>query len=240
MSIVLPKIFEDRNNKRPECKGKPKLSYSQYSSYKDPEYQNQYYVQYFSGIELPSGEFALFGTSCGEFIEDVGNVVSPPRTGCLSEEDVETLLTLDYPDNCVYEDEIIVDLGEFCLEGYTDRTWYKENKEIEIRDYKTLNLDKKKDFYASDEYGQTALYSHQKELEGYKVVKAEVCGLGRKGSSLSGAGNFKMRLSGQVEFIPTPYTEERGKKIIEDITNVAHQISDDYKAFLKYFSPKTK
>jgi len=235
MSILLPKTFEDRNNKRPECKGKPKLSYSQYSSYKDPEYQNQYYIQYFSGINLPSGEFAEFGTSCGEFIEDVGNKAVPVRLGHLSQEDTEVLMKLDYPDNCVYEDEIIVDLGDFCLEGYTDRTWYKENNEVEIRDYKTLNLDKKKDFYASDEYGQTALYSHQKELEGYKVTKAEVGGLGRKGSSLSGTGNFKMRLSGQIEFIPTPYTEERGKKIIADITKVAHQISEDYKIFLKYF-----
>lgn len=238
MSILLPKTFDDRNNKRPECKGKPKLSYSQYSSYKDPEYQNQYYLQYFSGINLPSGEFAEFGTSCGEFIQDVGEATTPPRTGHLSKEDVEILLGLDYPPNCVYEDEIIVDLGDFCLEGYTDRTWYKEGKKIEIRDYKTLNLDKKKDFYASDEYGQTALYAHQKEKEGYEVVNAEVGGLGRKGSSLSGTGNFKMRLSGQVEFIPTPYTEERGKKVIEDITKVAHQISDDYKIFLRYFGAK--
>lgn len=240
MNIILPKVFEDKNNKRPECKGKPKLSYSQYTSYKDPEYQNQYYVQYFSGIELPSGEFAQFGTSCGEFIEDMGNRITPVRLGYLSQEDVEILMTLDYPDNAVYEDEIIVDLGEFCLEGYTDRTIYRDNKEVEIRDYKTLNLDKKKDFYASDDYGQTALYSHQKELEGYKVIKSEVCGLGRKGSSLSGTGNFKMRLSGQIEVIPTPYTEERGKKIIEDITNVVHKISDDYKIFLKYFAKKEK
>lgn len=236
MSILLPKIFEDKNNKRPECKGKPKLSYSQYTSYKDPEYQNQYYIQYFSGIELPSGEFAEFGGCCGEFIEDVGNKENTLRLGCLSQEDVGILEKLDYPDNCIYEDEIIIDLGEFCLEGYTDRTWYKENNEIEIRDYKTLNLDKKKDFYASDDYGQTALYSHQKEKEGYIVTKSEVCGLGRKGSSLTGTGNFKMRLSGQVEIIPTPYTKERGDKIVEDITKVVHQISDDFKVFKKYFT----
>ncbi len=234
--IVLPKTFQDKNDKRPECKGKPKLSYSQYTSYKDPLYQDDYYVQYFSEIELPSGEFAFFGGCCGEFIEDVGNKAIPARVGCLSEDDTKVLMELDYPDNCVYEDEIIIDLGEFCLEGYTDRTWYKENNEIEIRDYKTLNLDKKKDFYASDDYGQTALYSHQKEKEGYVVTKSEVCGLGRKGSSLSGTGNFKMRLSGQVEIIPTPYTEERGKKIIADITEVVHQISDEYKIYQKYFS----
>ena len=227
--IILPKTLD----------GKPKLSYSQYSSYKDLEYQNQYYIQYFSGINLPSGEFAEFGSSVGQFIEDVGMNNTPPRTGCLSKEDVEIILNkITFPPNCVYEDKVIIDCGDFCIEGYIDRTQYLAEKEVEIEDFKTLNLDKKKDFYASDEYGQTALYSFQKEKEGFKVVRSFVTGLGRKGSSLDGAGNFKMRLSGVVEQIETPYTKERGEKIIEDITKVVHQISDDYKCFLKYFVNK--
>ena len=226
-NIILPKTLD----------GKPKLSYSQYSSYKDEEYQNQYYIQYFSGIDLPSGEFAEFGSSCGQFIEDVGTSKTPPRTGCLSKEDIEIILNnITFPPNCIYEDKVIVDCGDFFIEGYIDRTQYLAEKEIEIEDFKTLNLDKKKDFYASEEYGQTALYSYQKEKEGYKVVRSFVTGLGRKGSSLNGTGNFKMRLSGVVEQIETPYTEERGKKIIEDINSVVHQISNDYKIFLKYFS----
>lgn len=226
MSIILPRTLDE----------KPKISYSQYSSYKDPEYQNQYYIQYFSGINLPSGEFAEFGTSCGQLIEDVGMNNTPPRTGCLSKEDVEIILSkITFPPNCVYEDKIIVDCEDFYIEGYIDRTQYLAEKEIEIEDFKTLNLDKKKDFYSSEDYGQTALYSHQKEKEGYKVVRSFVTGLGRKGSSLSGTGNFKMRLSGVVEQIETPYTKERGDKIIEDITKVVHQISDDYKIYLKYF-----
>jgi len=232
--IFLPKTFDDRNNSRPECKDRPKISYSQYSSYSSEEYQDDYYVQYFSGIPLPSGDFALYGGNCGEFIEHYakGETVQ----GILSAEDVEILKTkVDYPDNCVYEDEIIVDCGEFVVEGYADRTWYKENKQIEVRDYKTLNIDKKSDYYASEEYSQTALYCYQKEKEGYKVVNAEVFGLGRKGSSLSGSGNFKMRLSGETVIIPTPYTHERGEKTIEDIRKVVHQISDEYKIFLKYF-----
>lgn len=220
-----------------ELDGKPKISYSQYSSYKNEEYQDQYYLQYFSNIELSSGEFAEFGTSCGQFIEDVGMVVSNPRTGCLSKEDAEILLDkIIFPPNCVYEDKIIVDCEDFVVEGYADRVKYLDGGEVEIEDFKTLNLDKKKDFYASDEYGQTALYSFQKEKEGYKVVRSFVTGLGRKGSSLDGTGNFKMRLSGAVEEIETPYTKERGEKIIEDITKVVHQISDDYKIYLKYFS----
>ena len=216
---------------------KPKISYSQYSSYKDPDYQNQYYLQYFSGISLPSGEFAEMGTSTGQFIEDVGMVITPPRKGCLSDEDVEVILNkITFPPNCVYEDRIIVDCGDFFIEGYADRIKYLDNKEVEVEDFKTLNLDKKADFYASEEYAQTALYSYQKEIEGYKVVRSFVTGIGRKGSSLSGAGNFKMRLSGEVKEIETPYTKERGEKIIKDITVVVKQISDEYKIFKKYFS----
>ena len=224
-----------------ELDGKPKISYSQYSSYKDAEYQDQYYLQYFSGIDLPSGEFAEFGTSCGQYIEDLGMRNVPARTGCLSDEDVKIILDkITFPPNCIYEDEIIIDCGSFYIQGYADRIQYLAEKEVEVEDFKTLNLDKKKDFYASEEYGQTALYSYKKETEGYKITRSFVTGLGRKGSSLDGTGNFKMRLSGVVEQIETPYTKERGEKIIEDITKVVHQISDEYKIFLKYFGAQKK
>ena len=222
-----------------ELDGKPKISYSQYSSYKDEEYQDQYYLQYFSNIRLPSGEFAEFGTSCGQFIEDVGMGITPPRTGCLSKEDIEIILDkITFHPNSVYEDKIIVACDGFILEGYADRIKYLDNKEVEVEDFKTLNIDTKRKFYESEEYGQTALYSYHKEKEGYTVKRSFVTGLGRKGSSLDGTGNFKMRLSGVVEEIETPYTKERGEKVIEDITKVVHQISDDYKIFLKYFSAK--
>lgn len=224
-----------------ELDGKPKISYSQYSTYKDPEYQDQYYIQYFSGIKLPSGEFAEMGTSTGQFIEDVGMGVASPRIGCLSKEDIEILLSkITFPPNCVYEDKIIIDCKNFVLEGYADRIRYLDNLKIEVEDFKTLNLDKKKDFYASEEYSQTALYSYQKEKEGYKVIRSFVTGIGRKGSSLEGTGNFKMRLSGDIQEIETPYTKERGEKIVEDIAKVVYQISDEYEIFLKYFGKKEK
>lgn len=224
--IVLPR----------ELNGIPKISYSQYTSYKDQDYQDQYYIQYFSGIKLPSGEFAEFGTSCGQFIEDTGMGVSPARRGCLSEEDIKILLSnINFPPNSVYEDIIVVEGEGFVIEGYADRIRYLENKEVEVEDFKTLNIDTKRKFYESEEYGQTALYSYKKETEGYKVIRSFVTGIGRKGSSLDGTGNFKMRLSGVVEEIETPYSKERGEKIIAEITKVVHQISDEYKIYLKYF-----
>ena len=232
--MLLPKVYEDRGGKNPQLKGKPKLSYSQYTSYKDPEYQDDYYVQYFSGVSLPSGEFAEMGSSVGECIEHIakGQVVN----GCLSQEDVKIIKeTVDFPENCIYEDPIALDLGEVVIEGYIDRTWHKKDKDIEIRDYKTLNVANKSKFYASEEYAQTSLYAYYKELQGFKIVNSEVFGLGRKGSSLSGTGNFKMRLSGETVIIPTPYTRERGEKIAADIKKTAEQISEDYSIYLKYF-----
>jgi hypothetical protein len=235
--IILPRVFEDRSGKHSNQKGKPKLSYSQYTSYKDPLYQDDYYVQYFSGINLPSGEFAEFGSSCGEYIEDVANKVKEPRVGCLSEEDIKFLdESIDFPEGCVYEDEIIVDMGDICSEGYADRITYYEGNKISVRDYKTLNIKTKSEFYASEEYGQTSLYSFQKEREGYTIVNSEVFGLGRKGSSFNGTGNFKMRLSGDTIIIPTPYTTERGQAVVDSMLSVAKEISEDYKVFLKYFT----
>jgi hypothetical protein len=231
--IILPKVYEDRNGKYPQHKGKFKISYSQYTSYKDPEYQNDYYVQYFSGINLGGNVFSDFGGYCGTKIEH--NALGKEYETPLLEEDLAILRDkIDYPDNCVYEDEICVDFGDFVCEGFIDRTWYKEDG-VEVTDYKTLNIQKKLEFYASEEYGQTSLYCHAKEEEGSAILNSSVCGLGRKGTSFEGKGNYRIRLSGEVVNIPTPYSKERAEKVLNSMREVAHQISEDYKIYLKYF-----
>lgn len=232
-AIILPKIYEDRNGKYPQHKGKYKISYSQYTSYKDPDYQNDYYVQYFSEIKLGGNVFSDFGGYCGTKIEH--NALGKEYDTPLLEADLAILRDkIDYPDNCVYEDEICVDFGDFVCEGFIDRTWYKEDG-VEVLDYKTLNLEKKKAFYASEEYGQTTLYCYDREQAGYAILNSSVCGLGRKGTSFEGTGNYRIRLSGEVEYIPTPYSKERAEKVIADMTKVAYQISEDYRIYLKYF-----
>ena len=232
--LILPKKYEDRNGKYPQHIGKNKLSYSQYTSYKDDLYRNDYYVQYFSGIQLPGNDFSDFGGYCGTKIEHIalGKEYDTP----LSSADIKILTEkIEYPPNCVYEDEICVDFGDFVAEGYIDRSEYIGNG-VKILDYKTLNLDTKKAYYESEEYGQTTLYSYDREQAGFEILDSAVCGLGRKGSSLDGKGNFKMRLSGDIEYIPTPYSKERAKKVMDDMRKVAKQISDDYKIYLKYFA----
>jgi hypothetical protein len=232
IKIELPKKYEDRNNKYPQHKGKDKISWSQHTSYKDPEYQPDYYVQYFSGIELGGNVFSDFGGYCGTKIEH--NAIGKEYETPLLESDLEVLKNkIDYPENCVYEDEICVDFGDFVAEGFIDRTWYKEDG-VEIRDYKTLNLDKKEK-YEDDSYGQTTLYCYDREQNGYKILNSEVFGLGRKGLSFEGTGNYRIRLSGDVEKIPTPYSKERAEKVLNEIRKSAEEISEDYRIFKKYF-----
>jgi len=234
--IILPKVFEDRNGKYPQHKNKYKISYSQHTSWKSEEYQYDYIVQYFSGAKLPDGIWALYGGEVGTFIEHTGNKEPYPEFSMLSQGDKDFLLTLDYPENCVYEDEICVDFGDFVCEGYTDRTEFLEESKIGIRDYKTGNLEKKKDFYESDEYAQTTLYCFQKKQEGFEVDYSEVVLLGRKGNNMTIKGkHYPIKLSGEKLPIDTPYSEERAQKILSDIRKSAEQISDLYKIFLKFF-----
>ena len=236
--LILPKRYEDRNGKYPQHINKPKLSYSQYTSYKDPEYQNDYYVQYFSGINLGGNVFSDFGGYCGTKIEHIalGKEYETP----LLENDIKILTEqIDYPENCVYEDEICVDFGDFVAEGYIDRSEYIGDG-VKVLDFKTLNIKKKAEFYASEEYGQSTLYCYDREQAGYKILESSVCGLGRKGVSFEGEKNYRIRLSGEIIYIPTPYSKERAEKVLNSMREVAKQISDDYKIYLKYFSPKTK
>lgn len=232
--IELPKKYNTENPKYQHHNGKNKISHSQYTSYKDEKYRPDYYVQYFSGIDLGGNIFSEFGGFCGETIQHIGEKKELPKTS-LSENCIEILKSLEYPDNCVYEEEIVVDLGDnLTVQGFIDRIHYQEDG-VEITDFKTLNLDSdKKDYYASEEYGQTTLYAYQKEQEGFNILNSQVIGLGRKGNSWD--GKYPMKLSGRIEVIPTPYSKERAEKVLNDIKETAKKISEDYRIFKKYFS----
>lgn len=230
--MKLPKIYEDRNGLFPQHNGKPKASYSQVSSYKDEKYRPDYYVQYFFGFNVGGNEFSDFGGFVGTCIEHLAQ--GELEQGLLSDEDVEHIKNMvDFPPNCKYEDEMCIDFGDFVLEAYADRCEYV-GKKVNILDYKTGNINDKVEYYGNEDYGQTVLYGKGKEDEGYEVGYCGVHLLGRKGSSLSGTGNFKMRLSGEHAHVPTPYSKTRAKEVEKDIRTVVKQISDDYEIYLKF------
>ena len=70
--MILPRKFEDKSGKYTHLNGKPKLSYSQITSWMDSQYKPSYIKQYIAGIKLPSGVFAEYGSACGTYIEALG------------------------------------------------------------------------------------------------------------------------------------------------------------------------
>lgn len=234
--LILPKVYQDRTKegKYEKHNGKPKLSYSQYSSWKSPLYRPGYIKRYLAGINLKSGVFADFGSEVGEYKEWLGNgkVGNEPISTLLSLENKEFLQSLVYPENSVYEDLIVVDCGDFVIEGYIDRCVYLPESWVDIEDFKTGSIEKKKSEYASPDYGQTTLYSYQKKQEGFKIRESKVTLFDRKGNN---SAKSPLRLTGEIEHIPTPYSDERAEKLLKDMTKVANEISDYYQQYVKLF-----
>lgn len=226
--LILPKkyeIYDITPEKYHKYAGREKISYSQYNSFKDPLYKGDYIVQYFLGVKLDSGIFADFGSACGGFFEDGVTV----DTNWLSESDVEVLKRVPRPEGALYESEIVIDCGDFVLQGFSDQEFENSNMLV-ILDMKTGNVDSKVEFYGSTEYQQTTLYAYCREQEGYNIGYSGVILLGRKGNGRPG---HPLRLSGVIERIPTPYTRERAEKALEKVKKVAEEISELYKVFLK-------
>ena len=235
--LTLPRVYEIKDNtpeKYHQYEGLPKLSYSQYTSWRDPSYKKDYILQYFFKKEVVSQFqiFATYGSEVGEFIETQG----ADRGEMISDEVAEMLLNLEYPENSVYEDEIVLPVYDakgkilFVIQGFIDRSEYIGDNQLGILDFKTGNVAKKVEYYGSPDYGQTTLYCHCKHLEGLEIVYSKVTLLGRKGNGRQG---HPLRLNGENVDIDTPYSVKRGEAVVKDMTKVAKEISDHYKVLLK-------
>lgn len=235
--LVLPRVFKDKSpdGKYKKLDGLPKISYSQYSSWNDPEYHNDYIKQYFCGIIMPSGIFAQAGTDFGTLVEWMGKgrEGEKPVSLILPQSNVDEVAELvQYPENSIYEDLIVVDCGDFVIEGFADRvTYWEREKEAMILDFKTGNT-KKPEKYKSPKYMQTRLYAYQKENEGYNITGCSVEMYGRKGN---GSEKSPILLTGEVLTIDTPYVREDVEIWLEDVRRTANEISECYQTYLKYF-----
>jgi hypothetical protein len=241
IKINLPKKFEYTegvtNPLYKKYDGWNKISYSQYTSFKD--YKMGYLRDYILGMkEDEGGMFANFGSNCGDYL-------NPYDTGeydMLSEADIEILdkIKKTHPENAEFEFEILIDLEPFGLEktvlqGFTDRQHLTEDKTTEITDYKTLTIKNKTAFYKSEEYQQTNVYGYGLEELGHTIGKVYVTGLGRSGNNTKKGDKNVLRLSGEVVIIDKPYIRENGVKAIEYIAKTCIDISDYYKTYNKYF-----
>ena len=234
--LTLPRTFKDnsKDGKYKKLEGLPKVSYSQLGSWKSLQYRPGYIKQYFAGIELPSGIYALKGSSAGSYIEGRGTndfSCHEEYKHLLNDEERTFLDSLDYPENSVYEDYIVVDMGDFVIEGYADRCTYGDT--LTTLDYKTGSIEKKTAEYASPEYRQTRLYSYQKELEGHTIGDCGVLLLDRAGN---GFAKSPLRLTGKSLYIPTPYDKLETEAWLDgEVRKIVREISDLYTQYLKFF-----
>lgn len=235
IKINLPRVYDNPNNNEKFEKhvGMPKISYSQIDSWNNPLYRGRYIASYFLGIEDPGNVFSDFGSAVGEWFEH-----GEDKSGKLSESDLEVLEKIGRPGGCEYEREIVVKrpLG-YVIQGFIDRArkdkWEKEHEQLEVIDFKTGNIEKKADFYASEEYQQTTLYTFAAIEEGEDVIYSGVVMLGRKGNGME---KSPLRLSGEVITIDTPYSEERAEEFFKKTDNTVKEINEYFKFYNKYFA----
>lgn len=217
-----------------------KISYSQYTSFKD--YKMGYLRDYILDMKAKgSGIFANFGSNCGDYL----NPFDEGEYEMLSEADIKILNTLRdvHPENAEFEYEILIDLEPFGLEktvlqGFTDRQHFTELLETVVTDYKTLTIKTKKAFYESDEYQQLSTYGFGLEELGHKIGEMYVTGLGRSGNNTTKGDKNVLRLSGEIIKIPKPYDREKAKKVLDGIAKTCVEISEYYSVYNNIFAPK--
>lgn len=246
-SFKLPTKFfiaEDTPEKYHKFKGVPMTSYSQTGSASNIDHLGDYIRTRFYRVKKEGfkDKFGDYGTSCGEYIEWLGNGSigdAPESKSRLSHQDKKFLEALDYPDNCFYEDVVVIpvvakgtDEVLFVVKGAIDRSIYSEdNKAIDIVDFKTGNIDKKVEFYESPEYQQTTLYCGCKEMEGFKINSSGVVLLSRRGNNTSKSG--PLRLDNNDKTVNTPYSIERFQQAMEELVENAIKIVDIRNTLIK-------
>lgn len=240
--INLPKKYEYIEGKTNSLYKKfdryNKISYSQYTSFKD--YKMGYLREYILNMKAEgSGIFANFGSNCGDYL----NPYDSGDYDLLSDDDKVLLDSLkkDHPENAEFEYEILIDLEPFglkktVLQGFTDRQHFTELLETVVTDYKTLTIKTKKAFYESDEYQQLSTYGFGLEELGHKIGEMYVTGLGRSGNNTTKGDKNVLRLSGEIIKIPKPYDREKAKKVLESIAKTCIEISEYYSVYNNIFA----
>ena len=150
------------------------------------------------------------------------------------QEDRKILEGLELPENSIYEDLIVIDLGDFVIECFMYRGTYLDGNRVKIVDYKTGSIVKKSSFYSSKDYKQTGVYAYAKDIEGYSVVDCGVIMLDRAGNN---SPKSPIRLTGKVEYIETPYNKKEIENFLnKDVRKIAKEISNYYSKYLELLS----
>ena len=237
--IDLPRKYEYKegitNPLYERFNGWNKVSYSQLGSIK--EYKAGYLQDYILGVGVgESGIFASYGSAVGEYFED-GTV-----SELLSESDIEVINKLKKHDSSIFEAEVVIDLEPFglektCLQGFSDHEYVLDNKKF-IEDLKTGNSTNMQAKYGDmNKYFQTRIYAYQRENEGFDIGGCKVNHLGRKGNNTVKGDKNCLRLSGDIDYIETPYQRKDVEKYLkETVVPLCKEISEYWKTYQKYFT----
>ena len=209
------------------------ISYSQYTKWK--ESKRKYIRRYFFGEKEDAGAYAEFGTKVGEALEH--NDFSG-----FSKEDQKFLKTIPRLTEFEREVDLYFDEG-FRLMGYIDSNDISSmlvvgpdspssvNISHNVIDYKTGDIEDKKEFYASKDYKQLKLYGEAlKQETGMYPGKLEVVLIGRKGNAFKGQ---PLELTREFVTIPQVIDPDEIEEIKKDVVKVAKEISECYKLFLR-------
>lgn len=226
-----------KGESRPEFEkyhGRPKLSYSAYGAFNEPAYKGEFFGVYFLKAPRTGTIFTDFGSSVGGFME------TGESQDFLTDFDMNVLRESGRPEGAIYEYEIIIDRGDYIIQGFIDRMIVDAKRFpatllVDVVDFKTGAIDKKKKDYASEDYQQTTMYSYALEQEGYTINSSGVILFDRKGNTLEAGNKNVLRLTGDVEYIPTPYSKERAEKFLVSFDKTAKEIEAYWKTYLKYF-----
>lgn len=229
--LNIPWIYENKsgNPKFEKFVGRPKLSYSFYNSFLEEGYAGELFGTKFLGEEREGNVFTEYGSAVGEYLE------RRQQSELLSDFDISVLEKENPADQtCLYEYEIVVDRGSYVIQGFIDKLKRVGKKSIVI-DYKTGAIDKKAKEYANIKYQQTTLYAYSEDLEGQEVEYSGVVLFDRRGNVLEKESKNNLRLTGEIEHVPTPYTRERAEKFLEKFDKTAIEIEEYWRVFNKYF-----
>lgn len=209
--LILPKVGDD---------GIPYLSYSQISMWKKSK--RDYIRQYFMGEE----DTKDFLKPYGDFGHKVGGAL---ETGDFSEfESHEQVLLKSIPRYDNFEVEIKLQMEGFYIKGYIDTA----SKDLDvIADYKTGEIEKRREEYESDDYLQIPIYAAAIEQQTGKLPKeAYVFLIERLGNAFKGE---ELVLGNEFVTIVKDVSKKKIKKVLIDIQKTAEEISEYYQVYLK-------
>ena len=238
MSLELPKKYSreqwKRGGSRPEHEkfiGMPVTSWSQVESWTAKKGFNtgmagnkEYMIRYFLGERFPDMGWGQFGNEVEDCVTN---------GDCDPFDDEEMIILRDVKPLGIFQDEIVVDFGDFCLLGYIDdRTEEKDGIVEIVRDYKTKSKSSKADLHDPKKL-QLELYILGLQQRGLEVKRAEYLIIERLGGRecMNGGGRESLTVGNNIwkeKYLFSQKSIERAESIVRETVK---EISDYYKIF---------